>query len=110
MWPPGGEQGDGAGGRGEPRRRSCPFAPGRAVSPHQSATLPGPPMLLQILTIARNTFVESIRQPILFVLVMICGVLQLFNTWSAAFAMGYTESGEVSGDNKMLLDIGLATV
>lgn len=67
-------------------------------------------MLLQILTIARNTFVESIRQPIFFVLVMLCGVFQLFNTWSAAFAMGYTESGEVSGDNKLLLDIGLATV
>jgi ABC-type transport system involved in multi-copper enzyme maturation permease subunit len=67
-------------------------------------------MLLQILTIARNTFVESIRQPIFFVLVMLCGVFQLFNTWSAAFAMGYTESGEVSGDNKMLLDMGLATV
>src|SRR5690606_24266952 len=30
-------------------------------------------MLLQILTIARNTFVESIRQPILFVLVVVCG-------------------------------------
>lgn len=67
-------------------------------------------MLLQILTIARNTFVESIRQPILFVLVVVCGVLQLLNTWSVGFAMGYTESGEVSGDNKLLLDVGLATV
>jgi hypothetical protein len=41
---------------------------------------------------------------------MTCGVMQLISTWSAAFAMGYTESGEVSGDNKMLLDVGLATV
>src|SRR5678815_3481962 len=67
-------------------------------------------MLLQILTIPRNTFVESIRQPIFFVLVMVSGLLQLFNTWSTGFAMGYTESGEVSGDNKLLFDVGLATV
>jgi hypothetical protein len=67
-------------------------------------------MLLQILTIARNAFIESIRQPIFFVLVMISGIAQLLNTWNTGFAMGYTESGEVSGDNKLLLDIGLATV
>lgn len=67
-------------------------------------------MLLQILTIARNTFVESIRQPIFFVLVMLSGIFQIFNTWGTAFAMGYTESGEVSGDNKLLFDVGLATV
>lgn len=67
-------------------------------------------MLLQILTIARNTFIESIRQPILFVLVMLSGVFQIFNTWSTGFAMGYTESGDVSGDNKLLFDVGLATV
>ena len=54
-------------------------------------------MLLQILAIARNTFIESIRQPILFVLVLLSGVAQLFTTWSTGFAMGYTESGEVSG-------------
>ncbi len=67
-------------------------------------------MLLQLLTIARNTFVESIRQPIFFVLVMISGVMQLLGTWGTGFAMGYTESGEVSGDNKLLFDIGLSTV
>jgi len=67
-------------------------------------------MLLQILTIARNTFIESIRQPIFFVLVMLSGVFQIFNTWSTGFAMGYTDSGEVSGDNKLLFDVGLATV
>ena len=67
-------------------------------------------MLLQIVTIARNTFIESIRQPIFFVLVLVCGVLQLFNTWSTGFAMGYTDSAEVSGDNKLLFDVGLATV
>lgn len=67
-------------------------------------------MLLQILTIARNTFVESIRQPIFFVLVMACGILQFFNTWTAAYSMAYDSSAEVSGDNKVLLDIGLGTV
>jgi ABC-2 type transport system permease protein len=67
-------------------------------------------LLLQISTIARNTFIESIRQPIFFVLVMLCGVLQVFNVWGTGFAMGTTASGEVAGDNALLLDIGLATV
>lgn len=67
-------------------------------------------MRLQILTIARNTFVESIRQPIVFVLVMVCGVLILFTTWSAAYSMGYSDTSEVSGDDKMVLEMGLATV
>ena len=67
-------------------------------------------MPVQILTIARNTFVESIRQPIFFVLVMVAAVFQLFNTWSTGFSLGYTDSAEVSGDDKLLLDVGLATV
>lgn len=67
-------------------------------------------MLLQIATIARNTFVESIRQPIFFIMVLVAGILQLFTTWSTGFAMGYTESGEVSGDNKLLFQVGLASV
>ncbi len=67
-------------------------------------------MFLQPLTIARNTFVDSIRQPIYFVLVMVAGILLFFTTWSTAFAMGYTSSAEVHGDNKLLLDLGLATV
>jgi ABC-2 type transport system permease protein len=67
-------------------------------------------MLGQILTIARNTFVESIRQPVFILLVLICGVAQLFNTWGAGFSMGISDSAEVSGDNKLLLDIGLSTV
>lgn len=67
-------------------------------------------MLQQILTIARNTFVESIRQPIFFVLVMLAVFLQVVNTWTAAFSMSYTTTAEVYGDNKLLLDIGLGTV
>jgi hypothetical protein len=65
---------------------------------------------LQIVTIARNTFVESIRQPIYFVLIMLSGILQVFNTWGSAYSMGYSDTAEVSGDDKVLLDIGLATI
>lgn len=67
-------------------------------------------MPLQILSIARNTFVESLRQPVCFVLIMLCGVLLFLSTWQTGFSMGSTTSAEVSGDNKLLLDIGLATV
>jgi len=67
-------------------------------------------MFGQILSIARNTFVESIRQPVFILLVLICAVAQLFNTWGAGFSMGMSDSAEVSGDNKLLLDIGLSTV
>jgi ABC-2 type transport system permease protein len=67
-------------------------------------------MLSQILTIARNTFIEAVRQPIVVVLVVLCGVFQWFNTWTAGYSMGESTSGEVSADNKLMLDIGLATV
>lgn len=67
-------------------------------------------MPLQILSIARNTFVESLRQPVGFVLVILCGVLLFLSTWQTGFSMGSSTSAEVSGDNKLLLDIGLATV
>lgn len=67
-------------------------------------------MILQTTTIARNTFVESIRQPIYLIVVLLAGALQIFTTWSTAYSMGYTTSAEVSKDNKLLLDIGLATI
>ncbi len=67
-------------------------------------------MLSQLFTIARNTFVESVRQPILLLLVLISGIAQVFNTWSANFSMGRSSSAEVYGDNKLLLDVGLATI
>ncbi|MEK6702351.1 MAG: ABC transporter permease [Planctomycetota bacterium] len=67
-------------------------------------------MIVQTLTIARNAFVESLRQPIMLLLTLGAGVLQVFNTWNTGFAMGLEETGEVQGDNKMLLDVGLATV
>ncbi len=67
-------------------------------------------MIVQTATIAKNTFVESIRQPIYFIVLMLAGALQVFTTWSTAYSMGYTTSAEVSKDNKLLLDIGLATI
>ena len=64
-----------------------------------------------ILTIARNTLVESIRQPICFMLILASGLLQVINTWITGFSMGYSKvPGEVTGDNKLLFDISLATV
>jgi len=67
-------------------------------------------MLFQTLIIARNTLTESLRQPIFFVLIVISGLLQALNTAASGFSMGYTTSAEVHGDNKMLLDVGMATV
>ncbi|MCC6661698.1 MAG: ABC transporter permease subunit [Phycisphaerales bacterium] len=67
-------------------------------------------MPVQLLTIARNAFVESIRQPIVFVLVLLAMFLQVMSTWYAAYSMGYSDSAEVSGDNKLLLDYGLGAV
>ncbi len=67
-------------------------------------------MISQILGIARNTLVESLRQPIFFVMVVLSGLLQWLNTASAAYSMGYTTSAEVSGDDKLLLDIGMGTI
>jgi len=60
--------------------------------------------------IARTTFLECVRQPVFFVLVAICGVVMVITTAGAGFTLGYTETGEVSGDDKLLLDLGLATV
>jgi ABC-type transport system involved in multi-copper enzyme maturation permease subunit len=67
-------------------------------------------MFLQIITIARTTFIEAARQPVLLLMVLLSGILQVFNTWSTGFAMGMEETSEVVGDNKLLLDVGLATI
>lgn len=67
-------------------------------------------MLTLTFPIARTTFVECIRQPIYFLMIIIATGLLVLTTAAAGFSMGYTESGEVSGDNKLLLDLGLATV
>lgn len=67
-------------------------------------------MLVQTLNIARNTLVESLRQPIFFVLIFVSGLFQALNTAASGFSMGYSSTAEVHGDNKMLLDVGMATV
>jgi ABC-2 type transport system permease protein len=67
-------------------------------------------MLTLPLTIARTTFIESVRQPITFILFGIGLVAIILSTAGTGFAMGYTESSELSGDDKLLFDFGLATV
>ena len=64
-----------------------------------------------LLTIARNAFIESLRQPIVLVVVLISAVLQYLNTAISAYSMGYrTFAGEVTGDDKLLFDVGMGTL
>ncbi|MFA6043546.1 MAG: ABC transporter permease [Phycisphaerales bacterium] len=67
-------------------------------------------MITQLLTIARNTFIESVRQPIVFILILIAGVVQVLNTWSTAYSMDNDLAGPLTGDNKLLFDFSLGTV
>ena len=67
-------------------------------------------MISQSLTIARNAFIESLRQPAMLFLVLGSGVLQVLIPWMTGFAMGQEESGELEGDNKLQFDIGLSSV
>lgn len=67
--------------------------------------------MLATTTIARNTLVETLRQPIVLVIVLLSGVFQYFTTAISAYTMSYRNvPGEVTSDDKLLLDIGLATV
>ncbi|MBL4699947.1 MAG: ABC transporter permease [Phycisphaeraceae bacterium] len=59
-------------------------------------------MLQQIWTIARNTFIESIRQPIFVVVMFIATLAMLLNPSLAAYTL--------ENDNKMLIDMGLSTL
>lgn len=68
-------------------------------------------MLGQILPIARNALIESLRQPVLIIILLLAALLQVLNTWIVGFTMGRSNvPGEVTGDNKMLLDVSMATV
>jgi ABC-type transport system involved in multi-copper enzyme maturation permease subunit len=68
-------------------------------------------MISPILPIARNAFIESIRQPVFFVILLVSALLQVLNTWISGFTMGKNKvPGEVTGDDKMMLDVSLATV
>jgi len=62
-------------------------------------------MWQQLLTIARNTFTESIRQPIFTVLVSLGGLVLAMMPMLAAYSL---ESGD--GDNKMLIDLAMSTI
>jgi hypothetical protein len=67
-------------------------------------------MISQLLAIARNTFTESLRQPVYVVLIIASGLFQALNTAVAAYSMGYTDTAEVTKDDKLLLDIGMGTI
>lgn len=67
-------------------------------------------MITPLLAIARNTLVESLRQPVILLITLICGLAIVMTTASTGFSLGLDETGEITGDNKMLLDLGLATV
>jgi ABC-2 type transport system permease protein len=65
-----------------------------------------------VLAIARNAFLESIRQPVVLFLVLLAGLLLVFTTWNSGYSLGYvtTESAEVQADDKVLLDVGMSTI
>lgn len=67
-------------------------------------------MLTQLFAIAKNTFVEALRQPIYLAVILIGCLLQIFNVALSAYTLGLGEETDITGDNKMLLDLGLATV
>ncbi len=67
-------------------------------------------MVIRAASIARNAFVESVRQPIFLFLVVLSGVAQVLNTWGAGFSMQDKGTSELWGDTKLLFDIGLATI
>ena len=62
-------------------------------------------MLRQLLTIAANTYTESIRQPVFLVLTLVAAVGLVLNPSLSAYSM---ETGE--GDKKILVDMGLSVV
>ncbi|MCC6579889.1 MAG: ABC transporter permease subunit [Phycisphaeraceae bacterium] len=59
-------------------------------------------MFTQVFTIARNTFTESIRQPIFIVLTMVGTLGMILNPSLAAYTL--------DDDNKFMVDIGLSTL
>ncbi len=67
-------------------------------------------MIRQLLNIAGNTFIEAIRQPVYFIVITAGWLLQVLNTALSGYTMGLTDAAEVTKDDKMLLDVGLATV
>ena len=58
--------------------------------------------LEQLLAIARNTFFESIRQPVLLVVLVVAGILVVLSNPFSAYTL--------EDDNRMFVDIGLSTI
>ncbi len=58
--------------------------------------------LEQLLAIARNTFFESIRQPVLLVVLLVAGLLVVLSNPFAAYTL--------EDDQRMYVDIGLSTI
>lgn len=56
----------------------------------------------QIVTIGRNTFYQSIRQPIFMLLVLGAALVLILNTFLSAYTL--------DDDNRMLMDVGLSTL
>jgi len=67
-------------------------------------------MFRQLINIATNTFLEAVRQPVYFVVITAGWLLQILNIALSGYNMGLTDNAEVTKDDKMLLDVGLATV
>lgn len=61
-------------------------------------------MFEKLLAIARNTFVETVRQPVYGVLMWVAAGLLMISPALSAFSL---ESG---GDSKIMIDVGLATL
>ncbi|MEC8321908.1 MAG: hypothetical protein VX726_13850 [Planctomycetota bacterium] len=58
--------------------------------------------LEQLLAIARNTLFESIRQPVLLVVLVACGLLVVLSNPFSAYTL--------TDDNRMFVDIGMSTI
>ena len=68
-------------------------------------------MITPIIPIAKNAFTESIRQPVFFIVLLLAAFIQLLNTWIVGFTMGSNNvPGEVTGDDKLLLDVSMGGV
>ena len=59
-------------------------------------------MIYQLWSIARNSFTESIRQPLFVVLILVGTLMMVLNVFLAAYTL--------DDDNKMLLDMGLSVL
>lgn len=64
-------------------------------------------MIQQILTIGRNTFTESIRQPVFLVLILVGLLALILNPFLSAYSM---QVNIKQGDTKILIDLGFSTL